>query len=240
MGTLGTGDTGPAQGGDSIGTLGSRGTGHGRAPGTGGARAGTELGRGVHGLTSVPWPSSCHQRGHQYFLRAGALTQGAGGVAEASQLALLPVPLALQQLLHRVSAQQVLGQHRADVERAARTAPTSRKAQRRSKDGMAAGAGVLMGWHSHKGGALARTAQPQAWGTSGDGTATRTGQRQGQHNHEDGTPLGMARSRGCGTGGDSTARGMGHRWGWPSCRTRRRGWCVASRGAVRWQWDGVW
>lgn len=76
---------------------------------------------------------------------AGALTQGARGVAEASQLTLLPVPLALQQLLHRVSAQQVLGQHQVDVQKGAMTDPTGRKAHGSSKDSTAARVGVLMG-----------------------------------------------------------------------------------------------
>lgn len=153
----------------------------------------------MHGLTSLPWPGSCHQRGHQHFLRAGALTQGGRGVAEASQLALLPVPLALQQLLHRVFAQQVLGQHWEDMERGTRTDPTSRKAQGSSKDGTATGARVLMGW----------LAQPQGWGIGRDSTATRVGHHWGWHSHKDVVLVRTAQPGGWGTGGDSTAPGPG-------------------------------
>lgn len=174
----------------------------------------------MRNVTLVPCHSSCHQWGHQHLLRAWALTRGAGGVAEASQLTLLPVPLALQQLLHHVLAQQVLGQHQADVERGAMTDHTRVKGQGSSKDSMAAGAGVLMEWHSHRDRALPRMAQPQGWGTGGDSTAISTGHQQGQHSHEDRTPLRMAWPQGCSTGGDSTATGMRHWWGWHSHKDR--------------------
>lgn len=62
----------------------------------------------LSGLTSASRHVAPDEPGHQGIPRAPALGPGAGQVAEPAQLAPLPGPLALQQLLQRVSAQQCL------------------------------------------------------------------------------------------------------------------------------------
>lgn len=143
----------------------------------------------VHGLTSVPWPGSCHQQGHQHLLWTSTLTQGVGEVADASQLTLLLVPLALQQLLHHVSVQQVLGQNQdVDTEGPGQT-------QQQTDPG------EQQGWQSHGDGTLARTAQPQGWDT------VEMSQPQGCGTGGDSPAPGWDSE------GDGTATGMGHREG---------------------------
>lgn len=162
--------------------------GHGRAPGTGGAQAGTGLrgGSAQSHLAPLAWqlpPAGPPALPAGWDPHPGC--QGGGrGVPACSAPSPAGSAAAAPPCLCSASPGTALGGHgERDQDR-----PHQQK-----------GPGEQQGWHSHRG--------ESADGLAG--TATRMGHRQRHHSHKGGTPLGMAQPQGCGTGEDSTAGGWG-------------------------------